>query len=63
MRLMSDKVEIKSFSKEKVAYDLMILISNSGFHKPSQEENKKDAILDLYAECLHATSNNRNFKK
>lgn len=42
-------------SKEEVAFDILSKLKGVGVWG----ENNQEAILDLYAECLEATSGNR----
>jgi hypothetical protein len=53
----SIQVESDSGSPEKVAYDLCRMIANN--EKLYQSAGNRQAILDLYAECLVATRGNR----
>ncbi|MCA3696499.1 hypothetical protein [Aquidulcibacter sp.] len=46
-----------SSSKERVAYDLYIDVLRVEY-KDGQKRSRKE-LLDLYAECLHATSGYR----
>lgn len=43
-------------SKEEVAFDILSKLKGVGVWG----ENNREAILDLYAECLEATSGNRS---
>ena len=54
---MSD-VQFKINTKEEVAYKLAIQIANT-----EGVMNNRKKLLDLYAECLKATSNNRLIDK
>jgi hypothetical protein len=51
-----------SGSPERVAYDLMKYLQALVTEKSSVEA-RKNAFLDLYAECLHATRGYRNSNK
>ena len=48
-----------SGSRERVAFDLMARITNG---EPTAYIGKK-AILDLYAECMYASSGHRTYPK
>lgn len=54
---MSDQVELNVASKESVAMSLMLKINQT------EKTYDRKHILDLYAECLHATSGYRDFDK
>lgn len=52
---MSDTPSSSGKSKEEVAFDILSKLKGVGIWG----ENNKDAILDMYAECLVATSGKR----
>ena len=51
----SKGVHMTGKSKEEVAFDILSKLKGVGVWG----ENNREAILDLYAECLEATSGNR----
>ncbi len=53
---MSDNASSSGKSKEEVAFDILSKLKGVGIWG----ENNKDAILDMYAECLQATSGQRH---
>lgn len=59
---MADQIKIKDSSKERVAYDLANdIASRESLYNDTA--NYRENLLDLYAECLLATSNQRIIKK
>lgn len=58
---MAGDVRVTNFpepsAKERVAYDLMMFLMRSGVKSP--DGDKRKFYLDLYAECIQATSGHR----
>lgn len=54
-------VSSDSGSRERVAFDLATRIANK--ESLSGQQNYRQALLDLYAECLSATSGYRPFNQ
>jgi len=58
---MADKAELKVASKEDVAKSLADNIARATSLN-GNDPDFRNKYLDLYAECLHATSNQRRFE-
>jgi len=59
---MAESAKLQIDSKESIALDLMARIATHEKLGANTKNYRKD-LLDLYAECLEATSNRRSYSK